>query len=177
MLRHQHVCRSHYAIRVIHPIGLYTHNASGTEICTVHPIAIYTHNANSILHPLAIYTHNAIGYVINLCYFACSVSCFVRHLRYQVGPRYILIILSLEFFGVIFFNNLPPPLHFPFLPPYTCFPFLTSTRHSFSSANKSLPLRHSKITGIPRSRINISLAAICSPFSAVLPFFVYHLYD
>ena len=39
----------------------------------------------------------------------------VRHLRYQVRPRYILIILRLESFWVIFFNNLSPPLHFPFL--------------------------------------------------------------
>jgi len=114
-----------YAIRVIHPIGLYTHNARGTGICIIRPIAIYNHNANCIIHTLAIYTHNAIGFVINLCCFTCSVSCFVRHPRYQVGPRYILIILRIESFGVIFFNNLSPPLHLPFLQPYICFPTLT----------------------------------------------------
>jgi len=114
--------------------ALYTQSDYTTGICIIHPIAIYTHNANSIIHPLAIYTHNAIGFVINLCCFTCSVSCFVRQLRYQVGPRYILIILRLESFGVIFFNNLSPPLHFPFLPPYTCFPSQTSTHLSFSSS-------------------------------------------
>ena len=68
--------------------ALYTHNASGTGIYIIYPIEIYTHNANCIINPLAIYTHIAIVFVINLCCFACSVSCFVRHLRYQVRPRY-----------------------------------------------------------------------------------------
>jgi len=84
----QHVCRSHIAIRVIHPIGIYTHNASATGICIIHPIAvyihnafciirpitIYTHNAKRITHPIAIYTHNAIGFVLKLC--SCLASCF-----------------------------------------------------------------------------------------------------
>jgi len=75
-LRLQHVCGSYNANSVIHPIGLYTHNAHATGIRIIHPIAIYTHNANSIIHPIAIYTHNAIGFVFNLCCFACSASCF-----------------------------------------------------------------------------------------------------
>ena len=74
------------------------------------------------------------------------------HLRFHVRPRKILIILRLESFGVIFFNNLSIPLHFPFLP--SCFPTHTLT---------SLPLRHSKRMDMRRSRINISLAAIMQP--------------
>jgi len=43
-LRDQNVSRSHNAFRIIHSIGIYTHNASAPGRSIIHPIAIYTHN-------------------------------------------------------------------------------------------------------------------------------------
>jgi hypothetical protein len=44
-------------VRIIHPIRIYTHNASATGRIIIHPIAIYTHNTFRCIHPMAIYTH------------------------------------------------------------------------------------------------------------------------
>ena len=59
-LRIQHMCCSHNAFRIIHPIGIYTHNAGAPGRSIIHPIAIYIHNAFCSIHQMAIYTHNLI---------------------------------------------------------------------------------------------------------------------
>ena len=90
-LRLQHVCRSHNAFRIIHPIGIYTHNAGvpGRSIKrpiamyihnafrSIQPMAIYTHYLIRIMHPIAIYTHNAIRFVLTFLPLVCSAVLIV----------------------------------------------------------------------------------------------------
>jgi hypothetical protein len=100
----QHVCRSHNAFRIIHPIGIYTHNASvpGRSIKhpiamyihnafrSIHPMAIYTHNLIRIIHPIAINTHNAIRFVFNVftACLQCRVNCVSIHTHKKNGKRH-----------------------------------------------------------------------------------------
>jgi len=164
---HQHVCRSHNAFRIIHPIE------------------IYTHNAFRIIYPqIPIYTHNAIGFVSNL-----DGSDSSRHLRYQVqyssilGKGLVLFflityhhsLLSIHFSckfirTVLFIIRLGLVLffityHHPLLSIHSSCKFIPSLKNVFTRVTVVccyVTSVTSLITGtdISRSRINISLAAI-----------------
>ena len=54
-IRDQHVSCSNNAFRIIHPIGIYTHNAGVPGRSIKHPIAMYIHNAFRSIHQMAIY--------------------------------------------------------------------------------------------------------------------------
>ena len=91
----QHVFRSHNAFRIIHPIGIYIHNAvvpgrsikhpiamyTHNAFRSIHPMAIYTHNLIRIMHPIAIYTHKSIRFVFNVftACLQCRVNCVSIH--------------------------------------------------------------------------------------------------